>query len=268
MPRSDALPHDDAPDTPKKEELLDSLTKGLALLRLYASGTDRLTMQEVAEQLDVTRAAARRLLLTLAHNGYLAQAGRQFILTPKVMDLGYAYFASMNLPQLARPFLEALCAEVRESCSIGMLDHQSVVLVAREEPSQLLRVDMAIGRRMPAYAHSLGRVLLAGLDDAALATYLADAELRKLTPFTISSRPALARKLAQVRADGFCTLVSELVDGFAGISVPLHDQHGKVVAGLGLSMVLGSRDEAYLETHYLPPLRLAAQKIESILKAR
>lgn len=259
---------EDAIGAPRKEELLDSLTKGLALLRLFASGTERLSMQDVAEQLDVTRAAARRLLLTLVHNGYVAQQGRQFVLTPRVMDLGYAYFASMNLPQLARPYLQALCAEAGESCSIGMLDHESVVLVAREEPSQLLRVDMAIGRRMPAYAHSLGRVLLAGLDDGALAAYLERAELRKLTPFTISSRPALARKLAEVRADGYCALVSELVDGFAGISVPLTDQTGKVVAGLGLSMVLGSRDQAYLEQHYLPPLRHAAAQIETILKAR
>jgi IclR family pca regulon transcriptional regulator len=262
------MPDDDTPEIPKKEELLDSLTKGLALLRLYASGVDRLTMQDVAEQLDVTRAAARRLLLTLAHNGYLAQDGRQFVLTPKVMDLGYAYFASMNLPQLARPYLQALCAEAGESCSIGMLDRESVVLVAREEPNQLLRVDMAIGRRMPAYAHSLGRVLLAGLSEEALDAYLAQAELAKLTPFTISSRPALARKLKAVRGDGFCTLISELVDGFAGISVPLHDQTGKVVAGLGLSMVLGSRNQAYLEKHYLQPLQRTAQQIEAILKAR
>lgn len=268
MPRSNAQHAVDAPEVPKKEELLDSLTKGLALLRLYASGVERLTMQDVAEQLDVTRAAARRLLLTLAHNGYVAQQGRQFVLTPKVMDLGYAYFASMNLPQLARPYLQALCAEVGESCSIGMLDRESVVLVAREEPSQLLRVDMAIGRRMPAYAHSLGRVLLAGLDDHALAAYLKGAELRKLTPFTVDSRPALARKLAQVRQDGYCTLISELADGFAGISVPLRDQSGKVVAGLGISMVLGSRDAARLESHLLPPLQRAAAKIESILKAR
>ncbi|MGO4277526.1 MULTISPECIES: IclR family transcriptional regulator domain-containing protein [Cupriavidus] len=269
MTRSDATAANDVPhDAPKKDELLDSLTKGLALLRLYASGVERLTMQEVAEQLDVTRAAARRLLLTLEHNGYLAQDGRYFALTPKVMDLGYAYFASMNLPQLARPYLQALCAEAGESCSIGMFDRDSVVLVAREEPSQMLRVDMAIGRRMPAYAHSLGRVLLAGLDDAALVTYLESAELRKLTPFTIDSRAALARKLEQVRADGFCTLISELVDGFAGISVPLRDQTGKTVAGLGLSMVLGSRNQAYLESHYLPPLRAAAEKIEAILRAR
>lgn len=268
MPRTVATATEDTLEAPKKDELLDSLTKGLALLRLYASGVNGLTMQEVAEQLEVTRAAARRLLLTLVHNGYLAQQGRKFVLTPKVMDLGYAYFASMNLPQMARPYLQALCAEVGESCSIGMLDHESVVLVAREEPSQLLRVDMAIGRRMPAYAHSLGRVLLAGLDDEARDIYLRQAELRKLTPFTVTSRQTLARTLTQIRSEGHCTLISELVDGFAGISVPLHDHTGKVVAGVGLSMVLGSRDQAFLEKRFLPALRLTAQKIETILQAR
>ncbi|WP_439683141.1 Transcriptional regulator, IclR-family [Cupriavidus oxalaticus] len=252
----------------KKDELLESLSKGLALLRLFAGGAERLTMQDVAEQLDVTRAAARRLLLTLEHNGYVAQDGRHFALTPRVMDLGYAYFASMNLPQMARPYLQELCAALGESCSVGVLDAESVVLVAREEPRQLLRVDMALGRRMPAYAHSLGRVLLAGFADDALAAYLDGATLHKLTPFTISSRTALARTLRQVRTDGYCVLISELVDGYAGISVPLRDQAGKVVAGLGFSMVLGSRDKAHLERHFLEPLRDAAARIETILQAR
>ncbi|MCY0856051.1 helix-turn-helix domain-containing protein [Cupriavidus sp. D39] len=115
-----------SPETPlanpqKKEELLDSLTNGLALLRLFASGAGSLTMQDVAEQLDVTRAAARRLLLTLQHNGYVAQDGRDFSITPRVMDLGYAYFASMNLPQLAGPYLKALSEQAgkpaRWACS-------------------------------------------------------------------------------------------------------------------------------------------------------
>lgn len=262
-----------SPDNPhaspqKKEELLDSLTNGLALLRLFASGTGSLTMQEVAEQLDVTRAAARRLLLTLQHNGYVAQDGRDFSITPRVMDLGFAYFASMDLPRLAGPYLKALAVEAGETCSLGVLDGESVTLVAREEPQQMLRVDMGVGRRMPAYAHSLGRVLLAGLDDAALDVYLATAQLRKLTPFTVSSRTALARTLRQVRSDGYCTLVSELVDGYAGISVPLRAASGKVVAGLGFSMVLGSRDAAHLLRHHLPPLRRAAEEIEALLRTR
>jgi len=111
-------------------------------------------------------------------------------------------------------------------------------------------------------------VLLAGLADDALAAYLDGATLHKLTPFTISSRTALARTLRQVRTDGYCVLISELVDGYAGISVPLRDQAGKVVAGLGFSMVLGSRDKAHLERHFLEPLRDAAARIETILQAR
>lgn len=261
MPETDAARKD-------KEELLDSLSKGLALLRLFATGVGRLTMQDVAERLEVTRAAARRLLLTLQHNGYLEQDGRFFGLTPRVMELGYAYFASMTLPQLARPYLQALCADAGESCSLGVLDGDAVVLVAREEPHQLLRVDMAIGRRMPAYAHSLGRVLLAGLDPLAREHYLAATTLRKLTPFTVHSRQALTRLLAEVEHQGFCVLVSELVDGYAGISVPLRDQTGKVVAALGLSMVLGSRAPAVLEAEFLPPLQRAAAQIEAILRSR
>ncbi|EHP41941.1 IclR family transcriptional regulator [Cupriavidus basilensis OR16] len=225
-------------------------------------------MQDVAEQLGVTRAAARRLLLTLQHNGYVAQDGRDFSITPRVMDLGYAYFASMNLPQLAGPYLKALSEQAGETCSLGVLDGESVALVAREEPPQILRVDMGVGRRMPAYAHSLGRVLLAGLDDNALEAYLATARLRKLTPFTVSSRTALTRTLRQVRSDGYCTLISELVDGFAGISVPVRAESGKVVAGLGFSMVLGSRDAAHLGQHYLPALRHAAGEIEALLRRR
>lgn len=254
--------------SPKKEELLDSLSKGLALLRLFATGVERLTMQEVSERLEVTRAAARRLLLTLQHNGYLTQQGRHFALTPRVMDLGFAYFASMNLPQLARPSLQALAGELGESCSLGVLDAESVVLIAREEPRQILRVDMGIGRRMPAYAHSLGRVLLAGLDDEALDRYLDATPLRKLTPFTVASRPALRKLLVQVRKDGYCALISELMDGFAGISVPLRNRDGQVMAGLSFSMVLGSRDVAHLETRFLPPLREAAARIETMIQTR
>ncbi len=111
-------------------------------------------------------------------------------------------------------------------------------------------------------------MLLAALDDKALEAYLATAQLRKLTPFTVSSRTALARTLKQVRSDGYCTLISELVDGFAGISVPVRAESGKVVAGLGFSMVLGSRDAAHLEQHYLPALRHAAGEIEALLRRR
>lgn len=250
-----------------KDELLDSLSKGLALLRLYASEASGLTIQDVADKLDVTRAAARRLLLTLQHHGYVEQDGRLFSVTPKVIELGYAYFAAMDLPTLARPAMRALADGIGETCSLAVLDGSSIVLIAREEPQQLVRLDMTVGRRMPAYAHSLGRALLAYLDAGKWERYLATTELRKLTRFTVTSRSGLERSLKQVRAEGYSVLASEMVDGLAGVSVPVHNGAGAVVAAMGVSMVLGSRTPAHIVDEYLPALQATVRDVESLLHA-
>ena len=137
----------------KKEEFLDSLANGLQLLRIYATGVASVTVQEAAEQLDVTRAASRRILLTLEKLGYVRQDGRQFSPTPKVMDLGYAYFASLSLPRLVRPVMQDVARALGETCSLGVLDREHVVFLAREEAPKLLKLDLTIGSRLPAYAH-------------------------------------------------------------------------------------------------------------------
>ena len=253
--------------TDKKEELLDSLSKGLALLQLFAADGRSLTIQDVAERLDVTRAAARRLLLTLLHHGFVAQEDKLFAVTPKVIELGYAYFASMDLPRLARAPLRALAARVHHTCSLAVLDQSAIVLIAREEPHQLVRLDMTVGRRMPAYAHSLGRAILAFRSPPEWEQYLAMTELRKLTPFTVTTRSGLEAKLREIRKTGYSLLVSEFVDGLAGLSVPLRDRDGQVVAALGVSMVLGSMMPAQLLAQCLGPLQAAAADVERLLHA-
>lgn len=251
----------------KKGELLDSLSKGLALLQLFASEGSSLTIQHVAEKLDVTRAAARRLLHTLLHHGYVAQEAKAFRATPKVIELGYAYFAAMDLPTLARNPMRLLAEGLSETCSLAVLDGSSIVLIAREEPKQMVRLDMTVGRRMPAYAHSLGRALLAFLDAEQWEAYLAGTELKKLTRFTTCTRGGLERKLAQVRANDYSLLISEMVDGLAGLSVPLRERDGRVIASLGISMVLGSRTEKRIIGQCLPALRETAGRIEALLHA-
>jgi IclR family pca regulon transcriptional regulator len=251
----------------KNAELLESLSKGLALLRLFATGVPAMTIQEAAAGLGVTRAAARRLLLTLEHDGYVAQNGRLFSITPRVIELGYAYFASMDLPSLARPAMLELAASVNETCSLGVLDGESVAMIAREEPRRLLRLDLAVGRRLPAYVHSLGRQLLAGLDDEAWQKYLKSADIRKLTPLTVTSKTALEKNRKQIRADGYCVLVNEIVDGIGGVSVPIRNRAGDVVAAMSISMVLGSRTRERIVNDYLAPLQRAVQSVEKMLHA-
>ena len=246
----------------RKEEFLDSLANGLQLLQIYATGVASVTVQEAAERLDVTRAAARRILLTLEKLGYVCKTGRDFSPTPKVMDLGYAYFASLSLPSLIRPIMSEVAHALGETCSLGVLDREHVAFLAREEPPKLLlKLALSVGSRLPAYAHSLGRVLLSTLDEQALDHYLETAEIERLTPYTTVARPALRKLVRQVRQDGYCISVNELVDGFAGVAVPLYNHEGAVVAGLSVSMVLGSRSPDDLRRQYLPVLQRAAATI-------
>ena len=177
------------------------------------------------------------------------------------MDLGYAYFASLSLPSLVRPVMQDVARALGETCSLGVLDREHVVFLAREEAPKLLKLDLTIGSRLPAYAHSLGRALLSTLDDEALDQYLDSAELKRLTPYTTVSKTALRKLIRQVRSDGYSISVSELVDGFAGVAVPLRNHEGKVVAGLSVSMVLGARSPDELRRQHLPALQRAAATI-------
>lgn len=251
----------------KNVELLESLSKGLALLRLFATGIPAITIQDVAAKLDVTRAAARRLLLTLQHHGYVAQHGRLFSVTPRVIELGYAYFASMDLPRLAAPAMRDLALEVSQTCSLGVLDGDSVTLIAREEPEMVLRLDLSVGRRLPAYAHSLGRPLLAALDSEQWNDYLQRVDLRRLSPYTTTSRTALENALKQIREDGYCVVLDEMTEGVGGISVPIRNHAGTVVASMNVSMVLGRRTRETIVRDYLPPLQAAVASVEKLLHA-
>src|SRR5262245_27966740 len=154
-------------------DFVQSLERGLAVISAFDRDHAELTLSEVAAATGVTRAAARRFLLTLVRLGYMRSDGRFFSLAPRVLELGYAYLSSLTLPEVAEPHLEALVAEVNESSSVSVLDGEAVVYVARVPVSRIMTVAISVGTRFPAYATSMGRVLLAGLPDAELDAYLA-----------------------------------------------------------------------------------------------
>ena len=175
---------------------VQSLERGLAVIRAFDAQHPELTLSEVARHCDLTRAAARRFLLTLADLGYVRTDGRLFRLTPRVLELGYAYLSSLSLPEVAAPHLERLVAEVHESSSMSVLDGDDVVYVARVPTARIMTVAINVGTRFPAYATSMGRVLLAALpDEQALDAYLTGCTLERLTPRTVTSPDALRAEL-------------------------------------------------------------------------
>ena len=175
-------------------EFVQSLERGLAVIRAFGADDPELTLSDVARRTDLTRAAARRFLLTLVDLGYVRSDGKHFALTPRVLELGYAYLSSLSLPEIAEPHLERLAAQVRESSSVSVLDGDEIVYVGRVPTSRIMRVSINVGTRFPAYATSMGRVLLAALPDDELDAYLQRAEIEPLTARATGDRGCPARR--------------------------------------------------------------------------
>jgi IclR family pca regulon transcriptional regulator len=243
----------------RSSEYVQTLARGLAVIRAFSAEHANLTLSEVAKETGLTRAAARRFLLTLTELGYVRTDGKHFALTPRVLELGFAYLSSQGIPDVAQPHLERLVAEVRESASL--------VYVARVATSRIMRVSINIGTRFPAAATSMGRVLLAGIAPAKLDELLEGLELEALTPHTITDAKRLRTELDKVRAQGWAFVDQELEEGLRSLAVPIRDMHGTTLAALNLSSTTSRTTLASARRDLLPPLLTAAARIEADLAA-
>jgi len=245
---------------------VQSLERGLAVIRAFDEHNPELTLSDVARSTGLTRAAARRFLLTLADLGYVRTDGRWFTLSPRILDLGYAYLSSLSLPEVAEPHLERLVAEVHESSSVSVLDGADIVYVARVPTSRIMAVSINVGTRFPAYATSMGRVLLAALDEPALDGYLAGVELLPLSPRTITSAEALRAELAKVRRQGWALVDQELEEGLRSVAAPIRDRGGNTVAAVNLSAHASRMTIEAARRGLVPPLLATAARIEADLR--
>jgi IclR family pca regulon transcriptional regulator len=218
------------------DQYVQSLARGLAVIRAFDADHPAMTLSEVAQRTELTRATARRFLHTLVELGYVRASDRQFSLTPSVLQLGYAYLSALSLPQLAQPHLQALSALLGESTSAAVLDGGDISYVARVATRRIMSVGITVGTRFPAYATSMGRVLLAGLPTAALDEYFASHEVRPLTPAALGTEAGIRTALQDVREQGWCLLDQELELGLMSMAAPVHDAGGTVVASVNVSL--------------------------------
>ena len=245
---------------------VQSLQRGLAVIRAFGADTPSLTLSEVARATGLTRAATRRFLLTLGDLGYVRSDGRYFELTPRVLELGYAFLSSLSLPEVAEPHLERLVAEVHESSSVSVLDGDDIVYVARVPTSRIMRVSINVGTRFPAYATSMGRVLLSGMGPDELDAFLARAELRRLASHTITDEQRLRAELAGVRRQGWAIVDQELEEGLRSVAAPIRDREGRVVAAVNLSAHASRTSIDAVKRALLPQLLATAERIEADLR--
>ncbi|KVD74520.1 IclR family transcriptional regulator [Burkholderia sp. ABCPW 14] len=250
------------------DSYVQSFARGLAVIRAFDAEHPEQTLTEVAAATGLTRAGARRILLTLQTLGYVEADGRLFRLTPKILDLGFAYLTSMPFWNLAEPVMEQLSARIHESCSAAVLDRTEIVYVLRVPTHKIMTINLSIGSRLPAYCTSMGRVLLASLDDAALDDTLAQSTLRAYTPRTLTDPAALKDAIAQVRGQGWAIVDQELEAGLISLSAPIRNRRGHVIAAMNISGNAQRHSTKQMVKTFLDPLLEAAQTVSQLVARR
>jgi len=248
-------------------DFVQSLARGLSVITAFSEEAPSLTLSEVAEKTGLSRAAARRFLLTLGELGYVRSDGKRFSLTPQVMELGYSYLASQGLGDVIAPRLRALSERVHESASAAILDGGDIVYIARSAGRKLMQVRITVGTRFPAAVTSMGRVLLAALPPEEAAELLRVHPVPALTEHTITSVADLGDEIHRVRSQGYALVDQELELGLRSLAAPIHDAMGTVVAAINVSTTAGSPLTSTLTT-LLPALQSVAAEIEADLSTR
>lgn len=250
-----------------RNEFVRSLSTGLKVLESFTAAEPKLSLSEVARRSGTSRATARRMLLTLVHEGYAFTDGRTFELTPRVLGLGQGYWSGRGWHELLQPSLGDLSAQLAESCSAAQLVGDEVMYVCRVHTRRIMRIDLALGTKLPASVTSMGRVLLAGLEDEQLVQRLHAMPRTAFTRSTITDPAQLHQVIRQARQDGYAVVDEELEEGLRSVAVPVTDGRGNTVLALNTSISSAKETSAESLQRTLPGLLRCAAAVEELIQA-
>ncbi len=254
-----------SPDGPLKRDLVAGLEKGLAVIESFDQERPRLTISEVAARTGLTRAAARRYLLTLTHLGFVSQDRKMFALTPKVLRLGQSYMHSARLPRIVEPELHKLAYAMKEASGAGVLDGNDVICISATSAGRVVSPTLQPGTRVPAYCAGTGRVMLAALPQTEVDHWIARQELQALTPHTVTHPERLRIEIARARALGYACVDQELEMGLRTVAVPLKNYRGDTVAAMSISVHASRMSMDQMVEHCLPPLLQSQAHLRMLL---
>ena len=222
-------------DVPKPSGVfVASVERAFRIIRAFDDAHPKMTLSEVAERIDLTRGTTRRFLQTLLTLGYVGSDGKYFWLSPKILDLGFAYLSASKLPQASAPIVRRISDETGESCSVAVLDEDSIVYVHRMQPKRIYSSALEVGSRLPIHASSLGQVMLAHMEQDEMCATVNRLSYTRYTDATLTSADELRAKLEQIRHDGYALVEGELETGIMSLAVPIFDRRGQLVAALNL----------------------------------
>ena len=242
-----------------------TLARGLRVIESFESHRDGRSIVEISQSTGLSRAAIRRILLTLELLGYVERSRQVYRLRTQILRLGFSFLSSSSVVEAARPVLERISEHLHESSSMSMLDRGEIVYVARSAASRILAAGLSVGSRLPAYCTSMGRVLLAALPDEKLNAYFEELQPKAYTPKTVTRIPQLRKAILQVRKDGYAIVDEELESGLRSIAVPVLTRGNNVVAAINVGTHVSRVDRATLTGRCLPALKEGALTLRNVL---
>lgn len=246
-------------------DYVESLARGLAVMRAFREQSDRLTLADVSRITGLSRASVRRSLLTLEQLGYAQSSGRYFSLSPQVLTLAQAYLSSSPVPRVAQSFLERVSEQLGESCSLSILHHDEVIYIARSAKKRIGSLHRDVGTHLPAHCTSMGRVLLAALSKKELDAFLAKTVLDSFTRYTIVDKDKLRAVLDKVRRNAYCLVDEELEIDLRTLAIPIHNASGRVIAAMNIGARASQTSGQHMLDKFLPVMRDAAANMRPLL---
>lgn len=244
-------------------DFIQSLERGLQVIQVFSKEHPTLTVTEAAKLTSLSRPATRRILLTLENLGFATSEDGHFSLTAKVLSLGYSYISSKNLWEMAQPHMQKLVTQTGESTSISVLDGSDIIYVVRIPTKRIMTISLEVGSRLPAYATSMGQVLLAHLPTEELNHYFKTTDLQAWTKKTVIDETKLKERFAQIKKDGWAFIEQQLEEGLSSLAAPIRNYEGRVIAAINISSQANRIDNNIIEEELLPLLLETADKISN-----
>lgn len=251
----------DSNNSIKSADFIQSLERGLAVIQAFSSDYPTLTVSEASKITNLSRPAVRRILLTLESLGYVTSTNGHFSLTARALSLGYAYLSSKNIWESAHHHMKDLVHKTGESTSISVLDDTEIVYVARIHTKRIMTISLDVGSRLPAYATSMGQVLLAHLSPAELEDYFRKVELKSFTAKTVIDQPHLIERFKIIRENGWVFVEQQLEEGLSSIAAPIKNAEGKTIAAINISTQTGRISNKKRNENFIPLLLQTANQI-------
>ena len=245
-----------------RPESIQSLQRGIEVLKAFDRDHSRMTLTEVAAITGLTRATARRFLITLVEMGYVGNQTRYFFLRPKILELGNFYLSSLSFNDVVQQHLNDLAEELHESASASVLEFPDIIYVARAATNRVMTVGLTVGTRLPAIYTSMGRVMLSQLSKESLDSYLNQIDIEPLNKFSLTSKKALTAEIAKAAAQGWYLLDQELEVGLRSLAIPIGTHVNDTYAAINVSVPASRVNLETLIQQILPRLQNAARKID------